>query len=145
MLVGYMRVSKADGPHGTDVQRRALLAAGVTEKQIYKQRLTPSARKTDAERRRFRAEAFMALAGTSLLTSTRQSFTLRSRRGCPSTSLRWRWPRGAVEIGLGSDCGCPLAGRSASAELIRTTLLAEWSPSGSGIRRRACVLHAVTA
>ena len=29
MLVGYMRVSKADGSQSTDLQRDALLAAGV--------------------------------------------------------------------------------------------------------------------
>jgi DNA invertase Pin-like site-specific DNA recombinase len=35
MLVGYMRVSKADGSQSTDLQRDALLAAGVHEDQIY--------------------------------------------------------------------------------------------------------------
>lgn len=35
MLVGYMRVSKADGSQNTDLQRDALLEAGVEENQIY--------------------------------------------------------------------------------------------------------------
>lgn len=35
MLVGYARVSKADGSQSTDLQRDALLAAGVPEAQIY--------------------------------------------------------------------------------------------------------------
>lgn len=35
MLVGYMRVSKADGSQNTDLQRDALLEAGVHEDQIY--------------------------------------------------------------------------------------------------------------
>ena len=35
MLVGYMRVSKADGSQNTDLQRDALLKAGVHEDQIY--------------------------------------------------------------------------------------------------------------
>ncbi len=35
MLVGYMRVSKADGSQNTDLQRDALLAAGVLENNIY--------------------------------------------------------------------------------------------------------------
>lgn len=35
MLVGYMRVSKADGSQNTDLQRDALLEAGVHEEQIY--------------------------------------------------------------------------------------------------------------
>lgn len=35
MLVGYVRVSKADGSQSTDLQRDALLAAGVHEDQIY--------------------------------------------------------------------------------------------------------------
>ncbi len=35
MLVGYMRVSKADGSQNTDLQRDALLAVGVQEEQIY--------------------------------------------------------------------------------------------------------------
>lgn len=36
MLIGYMRVSKADGSQNLDLQRDALLAAGVNEDQIYK-------------------------------------------------------------------------------------------------------------
>lgn len=35
MLVGYIRVSKADGSQNTDLQRDALLEAGVDENQIY--------------------------------------------------------------------------------------------------------------
>lgn len=35
MLVGYMRVSKADGSQTTDLQRDALLAAGVKPKALY--------------------------------------------------------------------------------------------------------------
>lgn len=35
MLLGYMRVSKADGSQATDLQRDALLAAGVAENDIY--------------------------------------------------------------------------------------------------------------
>ena len=35
MLVGYMRVSKADGSQVTDLQRDALLAAGVDACQVY--------------------------------------------------------------------------------------------------------------
>lgn len=35
MLVGYMRVSKADGSQNTDLQRDALLAAGVEPESIY--------------------------------------------------------------------------------------------------------------
>jgi DNA invertase Pin-like site-specific DNA recombinase len=35
MLVGYMRVSKADGKQATDLQRDALLAAGVDKKHLY--------------------------------------------------------------------------------------------------------------
>jgi DNA invertase Pin-like site-specific DNA recombinase len=35
MLVGYMRVSKADGSQSTDLQRDALLAAGVGPGQLY--------------------------------------------------------------------------------------------------------------
>src|SRR5271155_479351 len=34
-LIGYMRVSKADGSQVLDLQRDALLAAGVTERHIY--------------------------------------------------------------------------------------------------------------
>lgn len=35
MLVGYMRVSKADGSQTTDLQRDALLAAGVDQDALY--------------------------------------------------------------------------------------------------------------
>lgn len=35
MLVGYMRVSKADGSQTTDLQRDALIAAGVEPQQLY--------------------------------------------------------------------------------------------------------------
>jgi len=35
MLVGYMRVSKADGSQSTDLQRDALLEAGVEPNQLY--------------------------------------------------------------------------------------------------------------
>jgi DNA invertase Pin-like site-specific DNA recombinase len=35
VLVGYMRVSKADGSQSTDLQRDALLAAAVNPKQLY--------------------------------------------------------------------------------------------------------------
>ncbi|WP_411732895.1 recombinase family protein [Paeniglutamicibacter sp.] len=35
MLIGYMRVSKADGSQSTDLQRDALLAAGVEASNLY--------------------------------------------------------------------------------------------------------------
>ncbi len=35
MLIGYMRVSKADGSQTTDLQRDALIATGVDENHIY--------------------------------------------------------------------------------------------------------------
>ena len=35
MLIGYMRVSKADGSQSTQLQRDALLAAGVDQAQLY--------------------------------------------------------------------------------------------------------------
>ena len=35
MLIGYMRVSKADGSQVLDLQRDALLAAGVTAALLY--------------------------------------------------------------------------------------------------------------
>ena len=35
MLIGYIRVSKADGSQSTDLQRDALLAAGVDQAQLY--------------------------------------------------------------------------------------------------------------
>jgi len=44
-LVGYMRVSKADGSQVLDLQRDALIAAGVTERNIYSD--TESGKKDD--------------------------------------------------------------------------------------------------
>ncbi len=38
MLIGYVRVSKADGSQSLDLQRDALLAAGVEERLIYSDR-----------------------------------------------------------------------------------------------------------
>ena len=38
MLIGYMRVSKADGSQTTDLQRDALIAAGVAADHIYEDR-----------------------------------------------------------------------------------------------------------
>ncbi|WP_427019476.1 recombinase family protein (plasmid) [Pseudarthrobacter sp. P1] len=38
MLVGYMRVSKADGSQSTDLQRDALLAGGVDKDALYEDR-----------------------------------------------------------------------------------------------------------
>jgi DNA invertase Pin-like site-specific DNA recombinase len=35
MLVGYMRVSKADGSQATDLQRDALLATGADARHLY--------------------------------------------------------------------------------------------------------------
>jgi DNA invertase Pin-like site-specific DNA recombinase len=35
MLIGYMRVSKADGSQTTDLQRDALLKAGIDEQHVY--------------------------------------------------------------------------------------------------------------
>jgi DNA invertase Pin-like site-specific DNA recombinase len=35
MLIGYMRVSKADGSQATDLQRDALIAAGVDPAHLY--------------------------------------------------------------------------------------------------------------
>ena len=35
-LIGYMRVSKADGSQVLDLQRDALIAAGVTERHLYR-------------------------------------------------------------------------------------------------------------
>jgi DNA invertase Pin-like site-specific DNA recombinase len=40
MLVGYMRVSKTDGSQATDLQRDALLAAGVDVRHIYEDATT---------------------------------------------------------------------------------------------------------
>jgi DNA invertase Pin-like site-specific DNA recombinase len=44
-LIGYMRVSKADGSQMLDLQRDALLAAGVTERHLYSD--TASGKKDD--------------------------------------------------------------------------------------------------
>ena len=44
-LIGYMRVSKADGSQVLDLQRDALLAAGVTERHLYSD--TVSGKKDD--------------------------------------------------------------------------------------------------
>jgi DNA invertase Pin-like site-specific DNA recombinase len=38
MLVGYMRVSKADGSQDLDLQRDALTAGGVKPKHLYEDR-----------------------------------------------------------------------------------------------------------
>ena len=38
MLVGYMRVSKADGSQATDLQRDALVEAGLAPDQLYEDR-----------------------------------------------------------------------------------------------------------
>ena len=38
MLVGYMRVSKADGSQTTDPQRDALVEAGVDDERLYEDR-----------------------------------------------------------------------------------------------------------
>ncbi len=35
MLIGYMRVSKADGSQSTDLQRDALISAGVRPDHLY--------------------------------------------------------------------------------------------------------------
>ena len=35
MLLGYTRISKSDGPQSLDLQRDALLAAGVAPDRIY--------------------------------------------------------------------------------------------------------------
>ncbi|MFZ1491943.1 MAG: recombinase family protein, partial [Candidatus Competibacter denitrificans] len=35
MLMGYMRVSKADGSQATDLQRDALIAAGIEPIHLY--------------------------------------------------------------------------------------------------------------
>lgn len=45
MLIGYMRVSKADGSQTVDLQKDALLAAGVTKKRMYEDQA--SGRKDD--------------------------------------------------------------------------------------------------
>ena len=38
MLIGYMRVSKADGSQTTDLQREALISAGVAADHLYDDR-----------------------------------------------------------------------------------------------------------
>lgn len=38
MLIGYMRVSKADGSQANDLQRDALIAAGVDAAHLYEDR-----------------------------------------------------------------------------------------------------------
>jgi Resolvase, N terminal domain len=38
MLIGYMRVSKADGSQSTDLQRDALRAAGIATRRLYEDR-----------------------------------------------------------------------------------------------------------
>ena len=40
MLIGYARVSKADGSQSLDLQKDALLKAGVSEDRIYKDRVS---------------------------------------------------------------------------------------------------------
>jgi hypothetical protein len=47
MLVGYMRVSKSEGSQNTDLQRDALLAAGIERTPCMRTR--PPARKTTAQ------------------------------------------------------------------------------------------------
>jgi len=42
VLIGYMRVSKADGSQVLDLQRDALLAAGVTAEHLYEDSGLPS-------------------------------------------------------------------------------------------------------
>ena len=44
-LIGYMRVSKADGSQVLDLQRDALLTAGVSERHLYND--TASGKKDD--------------------------------------------------------------------------------------------------
>ena len=44
MLIGYMRVSKADGSQATDLQHDALIAAGVDQRIFTKIRRRASAR-----------------------------------------------------------------------------------------------------
>mgnify|MGYP003525489227 CR=1 FL=1 len=45
MLIGYMRVSKADGSQATDLQRDALVAAGVDPAHLYEGGIAESGRK----------------------------------------------------------------------------------------------------
>jgi DNA invertase Pin-like site-specific DNA recombinase len=56
VLVGYMRVSKADWSQTTDLQRDALLAAGIDAASLYEDRA--SGKKEDR------------LAGTCVISST---------------------------------------------------------------------------
>ena len=44
MLIGYMRVSKADGSRATDLQRDALVAAGVDPAHLYEDQASGKAR-----------------------------------------------------------------------------------------------------
>jgi DNA invertase Pin-like site-specific DNA recombinase len=44
-LIGYMRVSKADGSQGLDLQRDALLSAGISDRRLYSD--TASGKKDD--------------------------------------------------------------------------------------------------
>lgn len=44
MLIGYMRVSKADGSQATDLQRDALVAAGVDPAHLYEDQAPENAR-----------------------------------------------------------------------------------------------------
>lgn len=43
MLIGYMRVSKADGSQSFDLQRDALIAAGVQPRRLYEDQVTGKA------------------------------------------------------------------------------------------------------
>lgn len=40
MLIGYMRISKDDGSQVTDLQRDALIAAGVNAEQLYEDQIS---------------------------------------------------------------------------------------------------------
>ena len=46
MLIGYMRVSKADGSQTLDLQRDALLAAGVEPGHLYEDQASGQARQS---------------------------------------------------------------------------------------------------
>ena len=67
MLVGYMRVSKADGSQTTDLQRDALLAAGVEPDALYEDKA--SGKKDD--RPQLAACLKAIRAGDTLLTKRR--------------------------------------------------------------------------
>ena len=43
MLIGYMRVSKADGSQVLDLQRDALIGGGVSSDYLYDMKITPPA------------------------------------------------------------------------------------------------------